>query len=66
MKKIFLALCFGMLFPWNLNAATGWVSPSGEVETVATNPLQTDMQARHHHRKAHPAKRHRGHRAGVQ
>jgi len=66
MKKIFLAVCFCMLFSWNLNASTGLFSSTGEIETVATNPLQTDMQARHHHRKAHSAKRHHAHRAGVQ
>jgi hypothetical protein len=66
MKKIFLALCFCLLFSWNLNATAELFPSTGEVETVAANPLQTDMQARHHHRKAHPAKRHRAHRAGVQ
>jgi hypothetical protein len=66
MKKIFLAVCFCVLFSWNLNAATGLASSTDEVEAASTNPLQTDMQARHHHRKAHPAKRHRAHRAGVQ
>jgi hypothetical protein len=49
-----------------LNASTGLFSSTGEIETVATNPLQTDMRARHHHRKAHSAKRHHAHRAGVQ
>jgi hypothetical protein len=66
MKKIFLAVWFCMLLSWNLNAATGLVLSTGEVEAMSTNPLQTDMQAHHHHRKAHPAKRHHAHRAGVQ
>jgi len=67
MKTILLTLSFCLFASWTLNAAAaGAISPAGEVETVTTNPVQIDMQARHHKHKAHPAKRHHAHRAGVQ